>query len=106
MESYLLNPGVAVDFTRPFDRTVPAEVALPPQAEPSLIIDGDGGGPPGQYEGSEPFETAGNGAKNDHVEAPAWWTDFPYSLCRTGTRTRILAVHSIKGKGKGQGKSL
>ena len=83
MESYL-RPGIAFDPTKPFDWTVLAEVALPPQAEPTLITDHDGEGPPGQYERSESFEfvsppsiTASNGARNEHIEAHAWWTDFP-----------------------------
>ena len=46
IESYL-HPGIAVDSTEPFDWTVLAEVALPPQAEPSLITDRDGEGLPG-----------------------------------------------------------
>ena len=67
IEPYL-HPDIAFDPTKPFDWTVLAEVALPPQAEPSLITERDGEGPPGQYEGPESFEfvsppsiTASNG---------------------------------------------
>ena len=77
MESYL-HPGIAFDSITPFDWTVFAEVALLPQAEPSLITDRDGEGLPALYDASDSFEfislpsiTAGNRAKNDHVEARA-----------------------------------
>ena len=63
---------IAVDSTKPFDWTVLAEVALPPQAEPSLITDRD---PPGQSDLRVcliALAHRGQWGKNDHVEAHAW----------------------------------
>ena len=68
-------PDITFNSTNPF---VLAEVALPPQAGPPLMTYRADEGVSGQYERSESFEfvslpliTAGNWARNHHVEVHA-----------------------------------